>query len=289
MVSAFFVPTRLVISHIKNVDLNAKLSINFAPLMAKKRLFISVLCFLFIGLQSFHSTRSNPNDFTYEVSVSPDGDDFEKISKELYSKLGLTESKLSSDIFKKALKGYLYLKYTNELDNQQFLTVLDFSKPSSVKRLWVFDLKGKQVVFNELVAHGKYSGDKFAQSFSNKSNSKKSSLGFYVTGQPYNGKHRYSLKLRGLEPGFNSNAFARGIVVHGANYVSEEIAEKQQSVGRSFGCPAVSQEVNNQIVDLIQGGSCLFIYHPQSYYNGKSKILNNKQFIPLELLKELVE
>lgn len=271
------------------MDLNVKLSFNFEPLMAKRLLFISVLCSLFIGLQSFHSTPTSPNDFSYEVSVSPDGVDFEKISKQLYTQLGLTETTLSSDVFKKALKGYLFLRHTNELTNHQFLTVLDFSKQSSEKRLWVFDLNGKQVIFNELVAHGKYSGDKFAQSFSNKSNSKKSSLGFYVTGEPYNGKHRYSMKLRGLEPGFNSNAFARGIVVHGANYVSEEIAEKQHSVGRSFGCPAVSQDVNNQIVDLIQGGSCLFIYHPQTYYNGKSKILNNKQFIPLELLKGLVE
>ena len=289
MSSAFFVPTILVISDINNVDFNVKLSVNFAPIMAKRRLFISLMCFLFIGLQSFHSTPTSPNDFAYEVSVSPDGVDFEKISQQLYTQLGLKESTLSSEVFQKALKGYVYLKYTNELKNEQFLTVLDFSKQSSQKRLWVFDLKGKQVVFNELVAHGKYSGDKFAQSFSNKSNSKKSSLGFYVTGQPYNGKHRYSMKLRGLEPGFNSNAFARGIVVHGANYVSEEIAEKQQSVGRSFGCPAVSQDVNNQIVDLIQGGSCMFIYHSQSYYNGKSKILNNNQFIPLELLKGLVE
>ncbi|MFT5513743.1 MAG: hypothetical protein ACI8SE_002152 [Bacteroidia bacterium] len=264
-------------------------SINFASLMAKRSLFVSVLCFLFIGLQSFHSPSVGSNDFNYQVEVSTDGVDFEKTADNLYTQFGLEESKLNKVVFKKALKGYLYLRYTNELSNTQFLSVLDFSKQSSQKRLWVLDINSKLVVFNELVAHGKYSGDKYAQSFSNKSNSKKSSLGFYVTGQPYNGKHRYSLKLRGLEPGFNSNAFARGIVVHGANYVSEEIAEAQQSVGRSFGCPAVANDVNEYIVDLIQGGSCMFIYHPQTYYNGKSKILNNKQFIPIELLNTLVE
>ncbi|MCO4818003.1 MAG: murein L,D-transpeptidase catalytic domain family protein [Bacteroidetes bacterium] len=257
--------------------------------MAKRTLFIFVLSFLFIGLQSFHAPGIGKNDFNYEVAVSPDGIDFTKTSTALYNQFGLVESELSKDVFNKALKGYLYLRYTNELANNQFLTVLDFSKQSSQKRLWVFDLNSKQIVFNELVAHGKYSGDKFASSFSNRSNSKKSSLGFYVTGQPYNGRHRYSLKLRGLEPGFNSNAFARGIVMHGAHYVSQEIAEAQQSVGRSFGCPAVAQDVNKNIVDLIQGGSCLFLYHPQTYYNGKSKIINNKQFIPIELLNALVE
>ena len=239
-------------------------------------------------MQSFHAPNKGANDFNYEVAVSPDGVDFTKASTSLYNQFGLTEAKLSKAVFDKALRGYLYLRYTNEISNTQFLTVLDFSKQSSQKRLWVLDLNSKQVVFNELVAHGKYSGDKFASSFSNRSNSKKSSLGFYVTGQPYNGRHRYSLKLRGLEPGFNSNAFARGIVMHGANYVSQEIAEAQQSVGRSFGCPAVAQDVNRYIVDLIQGGSCMFIYHPQAYYNGKSKIINNKQFIPIELLNGLV-
>jgi hypothetical protein len=271
------------------VNSNVKYSINFAALMAKRILFIFTLCSLFIGLQSFHFSSVGSNDFNYEVTVSTDGVDFQNVSVQLYQQLGLQENTLSQEVFQKALKGYLYLRYTNQLQNEQFLTVLDFSKPSKEKRLWVFDLTGKQTLFSELVAHGKYSGDKFAQSFSNRSNSKKSSLGFYVTGEPYNGRHRYSMKLRGLEPGFNSNAFARGIVVHGANYVSEEIAEAQQSVGRSFGCPAVSQDVNKDIVQLIQGGSCMFLYHPQSYYNGKSKILNNKQFIPIELLKALVE
>ena len=146
MSSAFFVPTILVISHIKIVDLYVKLSINFAPLMAKRRLFISALCFLFIGLQSFHSIPTSPNDFAYEVSVSPDGVDFNKVSNKLYTDLGLTESALSSEVFKKALKGYVYLKYTNELSNEQYLTVLDFSKQSNEKRMWIFDLKGKQIL-----------------------------------------------------------------------------------------------------------------------------------------------
>ncbi len=257
--------------------------------MARRFFLIFVSTFLFIGLNSFHSVTRSINDFGYVVSVSMDGDDFNTVSEALFEEISLKDQQLSKTVFKKALKGYLFLKYTNELSNDQFLTILDFSKPSSEKRLWVIDLNGKQIVFNELVAHGKYSGDKFAKSFSNTPQSKKSSLGFYVTGSPYNGKHRYSLKLNGLEPGFNSNAFARGIVMHGANYVSEEIAEAQQSVGRSYGCPAVGQDVNKDIVDLIQGGSCMFIYHPQTYYNGKSKILNNNQFIPLELLKALIE
>ncbi len=244
------------------------------------------LLILVVGLQSF---KPVDNTINYQLSVSMHGDDMGQITNALYQQIGLEQQSLSLDVFSRAIKGYVFLKYTNRLENERFLTILDFSKSSAQKRLWVIDLKGKQVIYNELVAHGKNSGDKFASYFSNSPNSKKSSLGFYVTGETYNGRHRYSLKLRGLEPGFNSNAFARGIVVHGAHYVNEEIANAQNSVGRSFGCPAVSNEVNRNIVDLIKEGSCLFIYHPQAYYNGKSKILNNNQFIPIELLKALIQ
>ncbi len=244
----------------------------------------SVVCFV---LQGF-TTTSSPNELNYELSVSTAGQDFYQVANKLYQEIGLSESELSTEVFQKALRGYVFLRYTNELENHRYLTIMDFSKSSNQKRLWLIDLYQKCVVFNELVAHGKNSGDKDASYFSNRPNSRKSSLGFYVTGSTYNGKHRYSLKLRGLEPGFNSNAFARGIVIHGAYYVSEEIAQAQKSVGRSFGCPAVSQEVNRDLVDLIKGGTCLFIYHPQSYYNEKSKILNNDQFIPIELLNALL-
>lgn len=260
--------------------------------MTKSPVFIRVLSalILFVGLQSFGpGVGLSSNDFNYQLSVTTDGQDFDNIANTLYHQIDLCEDDLDVVVFKKALKGYLYLKYTNELNNPRYLTILDFSKPSSHKRLWVIDLQWKQVVFNELAAHGKNSGDKYAQSFSNTPNSRKSSLGFYVTGETYNGKHRYSMKLRGMEYGFNHNAFARGIVMHGANYVSEEIAMAQKSVGRSFGCPAVSNTVNHDIVDLLKEGSCLFMYHQQAYYNGKSKILNNNQFIPIELLKALVE
>lgn len=250
---------------------------------------IAILSSAFILFQGFQSANVEPNYLDFKLSVTTDGQDFFKVSDQLYAQIGLEKYSLKKEVFEKALKGYVYLKYTNELSNDKYLSILDFSLPSSQKRLWVIDLKSKKVIYHELAAHGKYSGDKYAQSFSNKPNSKKSSLGFYVTGETYNGKHRYSLKLRGLEPGFNSNAFARGIVVHGANYVSEDIASAQKSVGRSFGCPAVSNEVNKELVDLIKDGSCYFMYHPQSYYNGKSKILNNNQFIPIELLKALIQ
>ncbi|MBO6517311.1 MAG: murein L,D-transpeptidase catalytic domain family protein [Bacteroidia bacterium] len=258
--------------------------------MAFKQLSIRVLAatLLFIGLQSFNSMPGG-NDLNYQLSVTTHGTDFELIAEQLYGQLDLCEDEISQVTFEKALRGYVFLRYTNQLENTRFLTVLDFSRSSKDRRLWVIDLEGKKVVYNELAAHGKNSGDKFAKWFSNAANSKKSSLGFYVTGETYNGRHRYSLKLRGLEPGFNSNAFARGIVMHGAHYVSDEIAYAQDGVGRSFGCPAVSNEVNRDIVDLVEGGSCLFMYHPQAYYNGKSKILNTNQFIPIELLKALVE
>ena len=121
----------------------------------------------------------------------------------------------------------------------------------------------------------KNSGNIQATTFSNRFQSRMSSIGFYVTGEPYNGKHRYSLKLKGLESGYNSNAFGRGIVIHGANYVSEQIVAKGERIGRSYGCPAVAQSVNKQLVDTIKDGSCLLIHYPDKRYLSRSKILNN--------------
>lgn len=246
---------------------------------------------LLMVMLSSYTTVSNPakNTINYQLSVSTTGTDFDTAVQKLYQTIDWSCAPMDMTVFKKALNGYLFLKQTNELKKEQFLTVLDFSKQSNQRRLWIIDLKSKQLIFNELVAHGKNSGDKFATSFSNNSESQKSSLGFYTTGETYNGKHRYSLKLNGLESGFNSNAFSRGIVMHGADYVSQEIAEAQQSVGRSFGCPAVSQEVIRPIVDIISGGSCFFIYHPDADYNEKSKILNNSLYIPIELLNNLID
>lgn len=225
----------------------------------------------------------------YSLKVNLEGADFSKVSHELYSSIDFGKDTLNKDIFNNALKGYLFLKNTDQLTNDSFLTVVDFSRSSNSKRLWVINIPDKKVVINDLVAHGKYSGNEFARYFSNQANSRKSSLGFYVTGEIYNGKHRLSLKLRGKERYFNSNAFARGIVFHGADYVSNKYVESNQRIGRSFGCPAVSRQINHDLVHTIEGGSCVFLYYPSERYLKQSKIINNSLYIPYDQLMALLE
>lgn len=166
----------------------------------------------------------------------------------------------SFESFNQALEGFYKLKEKG-LVERDVITLIDFTKSSNQKRLWVIDLENNVVLFNTLVAHGKNSGEEFANSFSNKSESFQSSLGFYITGEVYNGKHGMSLKLDGLEKGFNDNARNRAVVVHGADYVSESFIKNHNRLGRSQGCPAVPVEMNEKIINAIKGKSCLFIYH----------------------------
>lgn len=164
--------------------------------------------------------------------------------------------------FDMAVSGYLNLKQQNLLLNDTLLTIIDFSKPSVEKRLYIIDLKNRHVVKSTLVAHGMNSGLQNAESFSNALNSKKSSLGLYLTQDTYQGKHGYSLRLEGMNKGLNDNAAKRAVVIHGADYVSEGFIRQTGRIGRSFGCPALPMEETTGIIDLIKNGSCLFIYHP---------------------------
>lgn len=181
-----------------------------------------------------------------------------------------------------ALQGYLFLKQTDELASDQYLTVIDFTLFCNKKRLWVIDVETKRVVFNELVAHGVQTGEEYAKYFGNNHGSNKSSLGFYTTGGTYFGSNNLSLKLNGMESRFNSNAFARGIVIHGASYVNEDFVKRKERIGRSFGCPAVSKKINTQLVNMLKGGNCLFIYSPTNDYLQKSAILNANLYITVD-------
>lgn len=163
--------------------------------------------------------------------------------------------------FSKAIKGFYLLKEKG-IVKKDVLTLIDFSLSSNTKRLWVIDLVSKKILFNSLVAHGRNTGEEFATSFSNKASSFKSSLGFYVTGEIYQGKHGNSLKLDGLEKGINDKARERGVVMHAANYVSNLFIKNNNRLGRSQGCPAIPVEFSNQIINVIKNKSCLFIYHP---------------------------
>lgn len=179
---------------------------------------------------------------------------------------------LSAALYQLAVNGYNKLSATQKL-SRQLLTIVDFSKPSSEKRLFIIDMATQKVLLYTLVAHGRNSGEKMATRFSNLDATHQSSLGFYVTGGTYIGGNGYSLRLKGLERGFNDKAESRAIVMHGAPYVSEQVVKSTGRLGRSWGCPAVSQQEHKKIIDLIKGGSCLFIYAPQTEYLTASSLL----------------
>ena len=154
------------------------------------------------------------------------------------------------------------------------ITLIDFSLPSTEKRLWVLDLSRGELLFNDLVAHGKRTGENLAHAFSNRPGSNQSSLGAFVTGTTYTGKHGLSLRLKGLEPGINDRAEEREIVVHGADYVSEDIAKVLGRLGRSQGCPALRPAAAPRIIETIKDGTFLFAYYPDPDLRRTSTYLN---------------
>jgi hypothetical protein len=237
-----------------------------------------ILPFIFLVLQSFQG------DFDYQLLVHPTGVDMEAYVTKIYNKIDFKGNAPSEVCFKNGIKGYHLLKLTDRLNNPRYLTLIDMSLSSNIKRMWVIDMDSNALVFNELTSHGKNSGDEYATSFSNTNNSHQSSLGFYVTGDIYYGRQNLSVKLHGLENGFNSNAFARGIVIHGADYVSESFAEKENRLGRSYGCPAVRQTIIDSLSKFIANGSCLYMHYPDKHYQQKSTFLNSEQYIPIEWL-----
>ncbi|WP_245891612.1 murein L,D-transpeptidase catalytic domain family protein [Flavobacterium faecale] len=166
-------------------------------------------------------------------------------------------------IFTQALKGFYLLKEKGKIQ-KNILTLIDFSLSSNKERLWVIDLDTNTIMFNSLVAHGRNSGDEYAAEFSNRPESFMSSLGFYSTAEIYNGKHGMSLRLDGLEKGLNDNARERAVVIHGADYVSNNFIKNNRRLGRSLGCPAIPVALCNKIIQMIKDKSCLFIYHPSN-------------------------
>ncbi|QSB26628.1 hypothetical protein D0809_00680 [Flavobacterium circumlabens] len=175
--------------------------------------------------------------------------------------------------FSEALKGFYLLKEKGVVQ-KDILTLIDFSLSSNTKRLWVIDLSTNTILFHSLVAHGRNTGEEFASAFSNSNSSFKSSLGFYATGEIYKGKHGASLRLDGLERGVNDNARERGVVVHGADYVSESFINNNKRLGRSQGCPALPVELTNKIIEVIKNKSCLYIYHPSRSFAMEEKLIS---------------
>ncbi len=189
-----------------------------------------------------------------------------------YSRLHLSSFGLPQAAFNMALTGWEKLK-AKGIVNKNIIAICDFTQSSTQKRLYIVDLEQQKLLFNTLVAHGKNTGEEFARHFSNEPSSYKSSLGFYATKQTYEGEHGLSLKLQGLEKGFNDKAEERAIVLHGANYVCSNFVCEQGRLGRSWGCPAVSYEEHEAIINTLKDGSCLFIYYPDKKYLASSSLI----------------
>ncbi|GAB4093470.1 murein L,D-transpeptidase catalytic domain family protein [Flaviaesturariibacter terrae] len=190
----------------------------------------------------------------------------------LYQQFGLGALGLSQDAFQYAYKGFQNLTNMGMLQ-EQVLTIVDFSQPSSKKRMYILNMATGEVLFNTYVAHGRNSGLDYAEHFSNSPESLESSLGFYVTKGTYSGKHGLSLRLSGLEEGWNSNAESRAVVVHGAEYIGSSRSDAAY-MGRSWGCPAVPQAQASKVINMIKNGTALFIYHPTQQYLASSKLIN---------------
>ena len=169
---------------------------------------------------------------------------------------------LRSDVLKLALDAEENAAKQGLISRQNLLTVIDYSMPSTQPRLFVFDLVARRLLFRELVAHGRSSGGDLASFFSNQPGSLATSIGLFVTADTYFGGNGYSLRLRGLETGFNDMAWSRAIVLHGAAYVSRAAIAALGRLGRSWGCPAVRTEIAEKIIDTIRGGSAVFAYYP---------------------------
>jgi hypothetical protein len=191
----------------------------------------------------------------------------------LYEQLSeKTEALPKKEVFDIALKGWQ--KLNSELKSK-VITIIDFSLPSTEKRLWIIDPTNQLVLLNTVVSHGRNSGNLMASKFSNKPESYQSSLGFYKTAETYQGKHGYSLRLDGLEQGFNDQARNRAIVIHGADYAREEFAKNTGRLGRSLGCPALPTEISSKAIDFIKDGSLLFIYGQDENYLKSSSLIRS--------------
>jgi L,D-transpeptidase catalytic domain len=193
-----------------------------------------------------------------------------------YKQWRLDSVGLSEPAFNYAMKGLDYLSKTDLIAQKNILSIVDFSQPSTQKRLYIIEISSGKILFNTWVAHGRNSGNVLANQFSNLPESHQSSLGFYATLDTYMGEHGYSLRLKGCEKGINDKAFERAIVIHGADYVSDRFINSRGILGRSYGCPAIPNELSKKIIDVIKKGSCLFLYHPNKKYITQSKVLNSQ-------------
>lgn len=228
--------------------------------MLRKLFLRAGMTFACLGICLTSVAKDTPND----AAVALD---------ELTLKLATAAPKANPDVIRLALSALTCAANTGH-DISNNLTVIDYSIASSQPRLWVFDLASQKLLFEELVAHGKNTGEKYATNFSNTYGSLQTSLGLFLTKNTYQGANGYSLRMEGLDEGFNDKAMERAIVFHGAPYVSNDWVKKHGRIGRSWGCPAVNNGVAKKVIDTIKGEQFLFSYYPDQKWLAESKFLN---------------
>lgn len=232
-----------------------------------KGLFFSACCSLLFTLNTASAQDHQTNPFNY----SPFNQN--KTSPALLNKLSRAAPAANPKVIGLALSA-LNCALTQGMSPARNLTVIDYSLVSTKPRLWVFDLVTGKLLFQELVAHGMKTGKNFARNFSNTNGSHQTSLGLFLTKETYVGANGYSLRMEGLEDGFNDKAMERAIVFHGADYVDLKLAKKLGHLGRSHGCPAVRRGIARKVIDTIKGEQFLFSYYPDQQWLANSQFLN---------------
>lgn len=233
------------------------------PLSSRSLTTSVLLVLVFLLISNYASTGQASSKFI-QATTTPN----------LYELLGLSDLGLKREVFNKAVSGWNRVKEQMNPPKSNLLSIADFSQSCNSKRLYVINMEKGELLFNTYVSHGRNSGKEFATSFGNRPESYKSSLGFYLTSSVYKGDAGLSLRLKGLEQGINHFAEQRGIVIHGASYVSENFIKKYGRLGRSQGCPVVPPALCKPIINCIKEGSCVFIFYPDSNYFKRSKFYN---------------
>lgn len=240
-------------------------------------IFISIISML----------AGNPEDGKFATASLATEDKMEVFSDNLcnlYEEVGLAAYNLDYEAFEFGMIGYLNLKDDGKITNSSLLTIIDYTKSANEKRFYTINLDSKKVLYHTYVAHGENTGGEYARYFSNRMSSHQTSIGFYITGETYRGKRGFSLKLDGAESGINHNMRRRGLVVHGANYVSENYIQRNGRLGRSWGCPSLPSKLNAEVINTIKGGTLIFGYSKDKKYYSRSNILSRSK-----ALKEFFE
>ena len=215
-------------------------------------------------------TPASPSMTTAEPSVPA----FVLEHEDLLARLAANAPGLDTKVLDMAPQARTCAAAYGDIEGDSRLAVIDYSMPSTEKRLWVFDLASGDVVFNEHVAHGQGSGGNMTTAFSNDDGSHQTSLGLFRTAETYHGGNGYSMRMDGLDAGYNDNARDRLIVMHGADYVNPAATASLGRLGRSWGCPAVRRAVAQDMIDLLKDGQLLFSYYPEQDWIDSSRFLN---------------